>query len=236
MNADMDTRRQLADRVDTELTRGERETDLSFFDTDDEAVLTSYSPAIVRSLLRHQEAEIRWVYASGGEEPTGLVRNLSALLDTEVSVEGVRARIPKGCLTVKGTVRADNTDSGIVNTPDDADEVREAFADGGFELPNAGDWVRDLDAGDDLIVIDTDTTTPAEEVTLPDVGGLTVADLNPEYEPTAPVVKAVYVDAAEKKLDGWRSVEDLIDAVEFGAITAHTFPADRLTATPEVEL
>ena len=129
-SVDMDTRRRLADRVDTELTRGERETDLSFFDTADEAVITSYSPTIARSLLRHQKAKIGWVYATGGDEPTGRVRNLAAILDSDVRVEGVRARIPKGCLTVKGTVRADNTDSGIVNTPDGADEAREAFADG----------------------------------------------------------------------------------------------------------
>jgi hypothetical protein len=32
-------------------------------------------------------------------------------------------------------------------------------------------------------------------------------------------------------LDDWRSVEDLRDAVSFGAVNAYSFPADRLDTT-----
>lgn len=125
---DMTDRQELAEHVDSELKRGERETGLDFFDTDDRFTVTSYSPSIVRSLLKHNEARINWIYTNRDEEPTGRVTNPLALLDTDASVEGLQATLPKGALTVKGTVRARNADGDIVNTPDEAAEAREAFA------------------------------------------------------------------------------------------------------------
>lgn len=127
---DMADRHRLADRVDTELKRTEQETGLDFFASDDRYTITSYSPAIVRALLKHDEAEINWIYASGSAEPTGRVTNPSLLLDTGAAVEGVQVALPKGTLKVKGTVRRRNADGGIVSTPADA---REAFNDGGSD-------------------------------------------------------------------------------------------------------
>jgi hypothetical protein len=56
--------------------------------------------------------------------------------------------------------------------------------------------------------------------------------VNGAYDAAAPVVEAAYVEDVEERLDGWRSVEDLRDAVSFGALDVYTFPADRLAARP----
>ena len=125
---DMADRQRLADRVDTELKRTEQETGLDFFASDDRFTITSYSSAIVRALLKHDEAEINWIYATGSAEPTGRVTNPSELLDNGSTVEGLQATLPKGTLSIKGTVRSKNYDGRIINTPGDAEEAREAFA------------------------------------------------------------------------------------------------------------
>ena len=124
---DMADRHRLADRVDTELKRTEQETGLDFFASDDRFTITSYSSAIVRALLNHDEAKINWIYATGASEPTGRVTEPSELLGKGSTVEGVQATLPKGTLSIKGTVRSRNTDGRIVNTPDDVERTREAF-------------------------------------------------------------------------------------------------------------
>jgi len=107
--------------------------------------------------------------------------------------------------------------------------------DGGTEtrLPSAGDRVRDRDSddGDELVVVETHPDTEARDCWL-DAIGATVADVNGAYDAAAPVVEAAYVEDVEERLDGWRSVEDLRDAVSFGALDVYTFPADRLAARP----
>lgn len=115
------------------------------------------------------------------------------------------------------------------------DEYRHAHAalpDGGrYLLPNAGARVRDRDTDDEhdtLIVITVHAETAAEDYEIDELDGATVADVNPDHDPGAPVVEAVYADEADEQLDGWRSVEDLRDGVSFGAITAYSFPVPRL--------
>jgi hypothetical protein len=119
----------------------------------------------------------------------------------------------------------------------------EAFAtDGGTEgasdtdthrLPSPGDRVRDCDTadGDELVVVETHRDTKAADWWIHAINA-SVADANPAYDPRAPVVEAVYVSEAEDRLDGWREVEDLRDAVAFDAINVYSFPADRLAALP----
>jgi hypothetical protein len=109
-------------------------------------------------------------------------------------------------------------------------------ADGGqYALPSVGDRVQDREAvgaeEDELVVVKV-RDTRADKYEIAAVDGATVAELNRKYDPEAPVVDAVYVEEADNKLDGWRSVEDLRDAVTFGAITSYSFPADRLVAIP----
>lgn len=104
-------------------------------------------------------------------------------------------------------------------------------ADGGrYILPTVGGRVRDREDGDELVVVDTYPGANADKYGIDDLDGVTVADVNDTYDPSAPVVDAVYVEDLEETLDGWRAVEDVKDAVSFDAITAYSFPADRLAA------
>ena len=100
-------------------------------------------------------------------------------------------------------------------------------------LPSPGDRVRDRDSddGDELLVVNVDEDTTAAECWL-DAINATVADVNGAYDAAAPVVEAAYVEDVSETLDGWRTVEDLRDAVSFGALSLYTFPADRLTRVP----
>ena len=112
----------------------------------------------------------------------------------------------------------------------------EAFGDGGTtkcDLPDVGERVRDRDTDrDELLVVETHPDTRAIEY---EIGAIdaSVAAVNSAYDPSSPVVEAVYAEEAADALDGWRSVEDLRDAVSFGAIRAYTFPADRLAPVEE---
>jgi len=119
----MAERHDLAERVEAELSKRERETGLDFFQTDDRFTITTYSPSIARSLLKHGEATIEWVYVTD----EGRVKTPQDLTDRAVTIEGVQVTLPVGTLTIKGTVRASNADSGIVSTPDEADGIRERF-------------------------------------------------------------------------------------------------------------
>ncbi|WP_424004841.1 hypothetical protein ACOZ4I_17395 (plasmid) [Haloarcula salina] len=103
-------------------------------------------------------------------------------------------------------------------------------ADGGrYALPAVGSRVRDRDTdGDELLIIDVREGTRADGFVLDEFDGLTVADVNDAYDPGAPVVDAVYIDELEEALGGWRTVEDVKDAVSFGAVGSYSFPADRL--------
>jgi len=103
-------------------------------------------------------------------------------------------------------------------------------------LPAPGDHVRDRSSGpyaDDaeLIVVETNPDTKATDWLI-DAIDATVAEVNPTYDGAAPVLKAAYVTEIEMTLDGWRSVEDLRDAIEEGALQAYAFPAPRLETVP----
>lgn len=108
---------------------------------------------------------------------------------------------------------------------------RQVVADGGRPGVTVGDWARDADSDDDdrLLVIREPGAT-ADEVL---IGDRTVAEYNPEYPPTARVLRCVYESALEERLDGWRSVDDVRDAVAVDAIPSYSFPAPRLRAVDE---
>jgi hypothetical protein len=89
----------------------------------------------------------------------------------------------------------------------------------------------DRDDRDDAEVLVLEATdTAACEYTI-DALEKTVAECNLEYPPEADVVEAAYVDEVEYAVGGWRTVEDLRDAVAFGAINSYSFPAPRLRPT-----
>ena len=116
---------------------------------------------------------------------------------------------------------------------DEADDepARELATDGGrYYLPDVGERAVDRrdDDGGELVVVATHPETAAHDYTVEALDGLTVAEVNEEYDAAAPVVEVVYVDEADATLDRWRDVEDLRDAVHYNAVCAYSFPADRL--------
>lgn len=110
-------------------------------------------------------------------------------------------------------------------------DLPELVADGGRPGVTVGDWARDADSDDDgrLLVI-REASAPADEVL---IDGRTVAEYNPEYPPSARVLGCVYESALEDHLDGWRSVDDVRDAVAVDAIASYSFPAPRLRAVED---
>lgn len=129
MSSHMATRRALATRVETELSRNEQETSIQFFGDANTFQIVTYAPPMVRQLLLHAESEIEWCYVARGDGRGGRVSNLSELTgdDAPSGIGGVCARLPVGALTVKGRPRKDNRISRIVNTPDDARAADAAF-------------------------------------------------------------------------------------------------------------
>lgn len=126
---DMERRRSLANMVERHLSRNECETGLSFFGDADRARVFSYSPGVVRRVLRHEYARIRWVFATEGGDAGRQVRNLSEIsLGTDgPDIEGVSAELPLGALLIKGSPRTTDAPSDIVSTPADARDVAAAF-------------------------------------------------------------------------------------------------------------
>lgn len=126
---DMDRREALAERVGTDLPRREQETGLSYLSDDDRYRVFSYAPAIVRKLLQHEYARVRWVYTTEDGDPAGRVENLSdiSLAEEGVGIEGVSVELPLGTLSIKGSPRQRDAPSGVVTTPSDARGVAEAF-------------------------------------------------------------------------------------------------------------
>lgn len=130
-NDDLRTRRQLADRVGSELSRNEQETGMQFFGDADRFQITTYRPTMVRSVLRHAYAEIEWVYLRVPEGQNKRVHDTTEALRSEAraEVEGVRATLPLGALTIKGKPRTKDQHSGIITTPEELEGLSEAFAD-----------------------------------------------------------------------------------------------------------
>lgn len=129
-DAEMKRRKRLADRVGSELALAERESTMSHRGQDDVIQITTYAVAWVGSLLKHRHAKIKWVYVHRGDSPGGRVDSVADALDEPRStvIEGLCAEIPVGCLTVKGTVRADDRMGGVITTPAKAEKTAEYFS------------------------------------------------------------------------------------------------------------
>ena len=82
------------------------------------------------------------------------------------------------------------------------------------------------------MIVVNHTGKPSNEVELDDSEG-TVADTNPEYDPKAPVVQAVFRDELKEHVDGWKwmPVTDLASAAKDAGITFYSYPAPRLKST-----
>jgi|APHM01.1.fsa_nt_gi hypothetical protein len=106
---------------------------------------------------------------------------------------------------------------------------------GRFDLPSEGAIVRDDrrkdGLNDELLVMSVHPDTTAADEYIPEIGQ-TVADVNKPYAADSPVVDVVYLEEVEDTLDGWRSIDDINEAILAGALHTYTFPADRLSRTP----
>ena len=108
----------------------------------------------------------------------------------------------------------------------------QAVADGGtttFTVPEPGDVVHDRESthGDDrLLVLGVREETDAGSENIEQIGA-TVADVNPEYSPHAPVARCAYYEEIED-VDPEASIDDVRSAVELDIFNSYTFPVDRL--------
>jgi|APHM01.1.fsa_nt_gi hypothetical protein len=125
----MRIRRSLASRVDSDLSRNEQETGISFFGDSTQFTITTYRRSIVRAILKHEHAAIDWLFEHPDESNGGRVD--FPLADTDPNtlrkIEGVSASLPLGTLSIKGSPRQSDTQSAIVSTPENARAVAAAF-------------------------------------------------------------------------------------------------------------
>lgn len=102
----------------------------------------------------------------------------------------------------------------------------------------AGMPVFDVDTADEgkkkLIVVNH-PDEPCEEFRIDNIGQ-TVAEINPEYSPDAPVVQAVYAGQLDAELQGWPYIppENLLEAVEDFELRVYSYPARRLASLTSI--
>jgi hypothetical protein len=110
-------------------------------------------------------------------------------------------------------------------------EYDDVVTDGGteFAIPEPGDVVHDRDSsyGDDrLLVLGVREETTAGSEYIEQIGK-TVADVNPEYSPHAPVARCVYYEEVAT-VDPEASMDNVRSAVELDIFNSYSFPVDRL--------
>jgi len=128
---------------------------------------------------------------------------------------------------------ADSTDS---DTDTESDHA--VATDGGantstttFDVPEPGDIVHDRESthGDDrLLVLSVREKTDAGSEYIEQIDA-SVADVNPEYSPRAPVARCVYYEEVED-VDPEASMDDVRSAAELDVFNSYSFPVDRLSA------
>ena len=99
-----------------------------------------------------------------------------------------------------------------------------------YTLPEVGAHVFDRESDDDekLVVINVYPGTRAADYEIPELSGCTVAELNKQYDPEAPVVDAVYVEDVNDTFGRSHTTGQLRSAVSDCSIRSYTFPAPRL--------
>jgi hypothetical protein len=100
------------------MSKMEKETSIHFCGDEEEASITSYKATIVKSLLEHDYAEVYRVVVETEEVSHKAVEVEDDDWDVVVdeTIVGCHARLPIGCLTVKGSPRSNNYQSSIITT------------------------------------------------------------------------------------------------------------------------
>ena len=211
------------ERGDPALQSVEKETTIRWAKPDDEAVIHTDEAGIGRRLLAHDHATVEEVTVLDADDTRQ--RKSPEEVDDEDEPVAIRCRLPVGAVTVGSSPRKTSQHADVV--------TKRVLADGGrYVLPGPDTVVEDRDKGDRLVVLNTHPTTTAAARTLDN--DRTVAELNPEYDPDAPVVECCYVDEIVDRVDEWRDVSDLRAAVDSGELSKYDFPVDRLTVAEEV--
>lgn len=106
------------------MSKMEKETSIHFTGDADEATITTYKATIVKSLLKHDYAEVYRVVVERQEQPHRIVDVEEDGWDVvaDETIVGCHARLPIGCLTVKGSPRSNNYQSSIVTTASEMPE------------------------------------------------------------------------------------------------------------------
>lgn len=91
-----------------------------------------------------------------------------------------------------------------------------------YDLPARNDHVRDRETGRAVLVVGVLDRTPAANYAIN--GDYTVADANNDYDPRAPVIACLFIDA----LDGYKEAD--VDEAH-----PNYFPVDRLRLNAAVE-
>jgi hypothetical protein len=123
---EMAERMAAADAVesDNELSATEKGFTINGLGNEKFITLFTDKPTMVKSVLEHDLAVIESVSGmKSGSYETGGVDDLGEF-DT---VYGLRARLPLGVLTVKGSSRSSHTHSGVINTPSEVEAVADMF-------------------------------------------------------------------------------------------------------------
>lgn len=123
----MEQRRELSDRVEssTLISSEEKETVVKLLGGADHYTVMSYRASVVRKLLEHELGDVMFVTT----EDDGFRHHEDNVPDDGTPVVGVQVRLPVGTLSIRGTARSNDYHSLIVSTPEQVEEVREAFAD-----------------------------------------------------------------------------------------------------------
>ena len=92
--------------------------------------------------------------------------------------------------------------------------------------------VYDSDGQHTRLIVVAHPDASCDELDVPHTGK-TVADYNPEYEPSAPVVQAVYQNQLDEKVEDWNGlhVEELLPACKDAGIQTYSYPAKRLNSS-----
>lgn len=124
----------------------------------------------------------------------------------------------------------------LANTRDTDEDLTTVATDGGsrFTLPESGSVVYDKRYGGSVaeaLVLKVRPNTAAKDVIVLTDGGVTLAEIHPDYSPDAPVVEVAKVRSIERTLGEEWSVEDVHRAVADGEITSDTLPASMFSET-----
>ena len=108
---------EVVDKVnrDPKLSGDEKETTITMYGQDKWFGIFSAKPTVVKSLLKHDHFELTWARVIEDDNSVR-ANDRGTLEETDGDIVAVKGTMPVGVLTVKSKPRANNNQSGIVNS------------------------------------------------------------------------------------------------------------------------